>query len=145
MLFWGGVVEGGGSIVSLSLCGFSQVCMMGRERSLSSLCQLTLPVTGCLPLIHTPLQQSAQKRGRGKNTPDSFLFSRAAFILPFPSTVAHASCLKHNISYSIDWHKVLIGFIMIFFFSSSELLLTVWCSQVSLWPYVCVFNDNWGT
>lgn len=83
------------------------VCVMGRETSLGSLCQLTLPITDCLPLIHTPLQQSAQKSVRGKNTHDSFLFYRTALILLFRSTAAHALCLKdENISHRIDCQSV---------------------------------------
>ncbi len=87
------------------------VCVMGRETS-----QLSLPINTSNnrlpPSDSHPLQQSAQKRVRGKNTHDSFLFYRAALILLFRSTAAHALCLKdENISHKIDCHKVLIGFI----------------------------------
>ncbi len=131
---------GGGGVVRLSSCGFSSRpgCMMGRATTLSSLYQLTLPITDCLPLIHTPLKQSAQKRVRGKNTLDSFLFNRVALILLFPSTAAHALCLKdENISHKIDCHSV--NWIHIDFW------LAGWCSYISIWSYVCVFYDNWGT
>lgn len=135
-----GVFERDGGIIRVSSWFFSRPeCMMGRELSLSSLCQLTLPVTSCLPLIHTPLQQSARKRARGKKkTPMiPFFFSRAAFKLLFPSMAAHALCLKvKNTSYGIDWLKVLIGFILIFF-NPSELWLAVRWSHILIWPYVC--------
>lgn len=45
--------------------GCSHEVSYGREAALSPVCQLTLPVTDCLPLIHTlTLYQSARKRAR---------------------------------------------------------------------------------
>lgn len=95
--FLGGVIERGGGgvgILKVSSCGFSQgLCMMGRETSLSSLCQLTLPVSGCLPLIHTPLQQAERKREnegvRGGKRP-SFLPFLPCWFHTLISAAAHA-------------------------------------------------------
>lgn len=111
------------------------LCMMGRETSLSSLCQLTLPVTGCLPLIHTPLQQTERERRAEEKTPMILFCFHTLYFCLYSCTCFKIKFELKSVACSIDYSEVLIRFLLVFIELSSD-----WLFSVHTCPYgfVCV-------